>query len=122
MKKFIIGALAVSPVLAFAQNTPDLSNLAILLRSIGRLIDIALPIVVALGLLAFFFGLAKFIFNAGDEEARKQARGIMIWGIVALFVMVAVWGLVKFIGDAVGITPGGNSGNIPSVQGLPSGR
>ncbi len=122
MKKFIIGALAVSPMFALAQSAPELDNLQVLLRSIGKLIDIALPIVVALGLLAFFFGLAKFIFNAGDEEARKQARGIMIWGIVALFVMVAVWGLVKFVGDAVGITPGGNSGNIPSVQGLPKAR
>ncbi len=42
----------------------------------------------------------------------------MIWGIVALFVMVAVWGLVAFIGNALGITPGQNSGNIPTVTGL----
>lgn len=122
MKKFIIGALASSPLLALAQGSPDLGNLATLLRSIGRLVDLALPIVVAIALLAFFWGLAKFIFNAGDEEARKQARATMIWGVIILFVMVAVWGLVRFVGDAVGVTPGGNSGNIPTVEGLPRGR
>jgi hypothetical protein len=115
MKKFIVGALAVAPVLASAQQ---LGNIETLLRSIGRLIDIALPIVVALGLLAFFYGLAKFIFNADNDEARKSARAIMIWGIVALFVMVSVWGLVRFIGSAFGIQQGQSSGTVPSVEGL----
>jgi hypothetical protein len=38
----------------------------------------------------------------------------MIWGIVALFVMVSVWGLVRFIGNAFNIEQGG-SANVPTV-------
>jgi hypothetical protein len=112
MKKFIIAALAFAPVIASAQS---LGNLETLLRSIGRLIDIALPIVVAIALLAFFWGLVKFIF--AGEEGKKEGQHLMIWGLVALFVMVSVWGLVRFIGNAVGIGQG-DTITVPKVPGL----
>jgi hypothetical protein len=111
MKKFIIAALAFAPAIASAQN---LGNLETLLRSVGRLIDIALPIVVAIGLLAFFWGLVKFIF--AGAEAKEEGKTLMIWGLVALFVMVSVWGLVRFIGNAIGITDQGGSVTPPSVN------
>lgn len=112
MKKFIIVALAFAPTVAFAQ---ELGNLERLLRAIGRLVDIALPIVVALALLAFFYGLAKAIF--GGAEGVKEGKDLMIWGIVALFVMVSVWGLVRFVGNAFGVEQGG-SVDVPQVPGL----
>jgi len=110
MKKFVIAALAFAPAVAFAQS---LGGLETLLKSVGRLIDVALPIVVAIALLAFFWGLAKLIW--GGAEAVAEGKSLMIWGIVALFVMVSVWGLVRFIGDAVGISSGGSI-TPPSVN------
>ncbi|MDQ3089527.1 MAG: pilin [bacterium] len=95
-----------------------LGNIEDLLNAFGRLVDLALPIIVAVGLLAFFYGLAKFIFSAGDGEKQKEGRQIMIYGVIALFVMVSVWGLVNFIGDALDIDQGESSGTIPSVTGL----
>jgi len=115
MKKFILGLLAVSPVLASAQ---DLEGLTTLLDSIGRLVDLALPIVVGLALLGFFYGLAKFIFSASDPDKQKEGRSIMIWGVVALFVMVSVWGLVNFLGNSLDIDQGDASPDVPTVQGL----
>lgn len=113
MKKVILTALTFAPAIAMAQN---LNNLETLLRSVGRLINIALPIVVAIGLLAFFWGLVKFIF--AGEEAKKEGQHLMIWGLVALFVMVSVWGLVRFIGNALNINEQGGSAPVPTVQGL----
>jgi hypothetical protein len=110
MKKFIIAALAFTPSFAFAQS---LGNLETLLESVGRLVDMALPIVVALALLAFFYGLAKLIW--GGAEAVAEGKTLMIWGVVALFVMVSVWGLVRFVGDAFGIDQGEDLDNVPSV-------
>ncbi len=114
MKKFIITALAFAPTLVFAQGTPDLSNLQTLLRSIGRLVDIALPIVVAIALLVFFWGIVKLIW--GGPEAVAEGKSLMIWGLVALFVMVAVWGLVRFIGTALGVSPNSDRITPPSVN------
>lgn len=112
MKKFALAILLFAPTLAFAQQ---LGNVEELMRSIGRLVGIALPIVVALALLAFFWGLVKFIFAQGNEDAKADAKKIMLWGLVALFVMVAVWGLVRFIGTALGVNPEGTPQVVPTV-------
>ncbi len=114
MKKLIVAAIAFSPALAFAQ----LQNVNNLLLGFKGLINTALPIVVGLALLAFFWGLASFIFKANDETARENARHMMIWSIVALFVMVSVWGLVQFIANALNIQSGGGAPTIttPTVE------
>ncbi len=104
MKKLIIGALLFSPALAFAQSSGRFGNIRALLEALADIVNFLIPAVAALALLYFFYGLAKFILNRKDNpEGQDEAKGIMIWGIVALFVMVSVWGLVRFIGDALGI-------------------
>src|SRR3989344_3391565 len=107
IKKFIIGAVLLSPVLALAGTTaggPNLTNLQQLAEAIGRIVKTLLPIVVGIALLVFFWGLVSFIAAAGDETKRGKARGIMIWGVVALAVMLSVWGFVKFLQTSFGIT------------------
>ncbi len=111
MKKFIITALALAPAFVFAQ---DLANIDRLVTAVGRLVGLALPIVVAIALLVFFWGLVKFIFAQGDETAKTDAKRVMLWGLIALFVMVSVWGLVKFIGNAFDIDQGGTI-DLPTV-------
>jgi len=112
MKKFILAALVLLPALASAQQLGNINNL---LTSAGNLVETALPIVVALGLLVFFWGLVKLIWGGG--EAVEEGKNLMIWGVVALFVMVSVWGLTRFIGNAFGIESGG-AAPVPGVQGL----
>lgn len=114
MKKAVIIASALMPTLAFAQN---LSNLNTLLSSIGNLVELALPIVVGLALLGFFWGLVKFIFAAGSEVDKDKGKNLMIYSIIALFVMVSVWGLVRFIGNAFNIQQGGTV-DVPTVPQL----
>ncbi|NBD74153.1 hypothetical protein GVX82_03900 [Patescibacteria group bacterium] len=79
------------------------------------LLDILIGLVVTLALLFFFWGLAIFIFNAGDDDARKKGRAVMFWGIVALFVIVAVWGLVALLNQ---ILLGGAEVEDPGVPGI----
>ncbi len=119
MKKFLGAVTAFAlPMLAFAQSGPQLGNIETFIKSISRLINLLLPIVVAIALLYFFWGLAQFILNSGDDKAQAVGKNRMIWGIVTLFVMVSVWGLVGFVGSALGIQQGANSGNVPTVQGV----
>lgn len=113
MKKVILALLAFAPLFASAQ----LENVSDFVDAIGALVALALPIVVAIALLVFFWGLVKFIFAQGNEESKAEAKKIMLWGLIALFVMVSVWGLVEFIGSALGINQDQLT-DTPTVPGL----
>lgn len=84
------------------------------LETIGDLINLATPVVVALALLYFFWGLATYILNAADKEKKKDGREIMIWGIIALFVMVSVWGIINVVRDTFNLDD--NSIDVPIVD------
>jgi uncharacterized membrane protein YidH (DUF202 family) len=76
-----------------------------LINRVGQLVDSLIVIVIALALLAFFWGLAKFIFNvSGDQKSVEEGKRIMLWGIIALFVMISVWGIVRFIQTELNLT------------------
>ncbi|MCI0619847.1 pilin [Candidatus Wolfebacteria bacterium] len=111
-KVLILTGAALLPV---ATVHAQLGNIEDIVDGIGRIVSLLTPIVVGIALLAFFWGLAKFIFSAGDEEARKAGKQIMIYGIIALFIMISIWGIVRFIGDALDIDPERNPGAVPGV-------
>jgi hypothetical protein len=92
MKKILFLTLLV-PHLVSAQT-----NLGSLLYAIDGLIYILIPIVFTLAVVYFFWGLADFIRKAGGSEVEEGKRK-MIWGIIALFVMASIWGIVFFISD-----------------------
>lgn len=114
MKKLLYTALALAPNLAFAQQ---LEPVRTLLTSIRGLVTAAIPVVVGLALLAFFWGLMKFIFAQSDETAKADGKKIMVMGLIALFVMVSVWGLVGFIARSLGVE-NAQDGRVPTLQGL----
>ena len=100
MKKVILAAIALAPAFAFAQSAPNLTNIEQLVIAIGNIVELALPIVVGIALLVFFWGLVKFIFAQGSETVKADGKKIMIWGLIALFVMMSVWGIISFFQGA----------------------
>jgi predicted PurR-regulated permease PerM len=68
--------------------------------------DILIPLAFALCLFYFFWGVAQYLrTGAGSEEAAQEAKGVMVWGIVGIFVAFSIWGIIKFIQNEVGIQP-----------------
>ncbi|TAJ12910.1 hypothetical protein EPO56_03755 [Patescibacteria group bacterium] len=100
---FGITAFLLFPLVVFAATARTLQDV---LRNIGDVITVATPIVVTLGLLGFFWGLAMYIFSSGVEEKRKKGVSTMIWGIVALFVMFSVFGIINLFQNSLGVSTG----------------
>lgn len=115
MKRIIYAASAFAPALAFAQGTPNLTGLTAIVDFIGQTIKSLIPIAFGLAIVYFFYGLAKFIRGAGDPKAQEAGRGIMIYGVIAIAVMISVYGLVAWLQNALGITPTSTT-DIPTVQ------
>ena len=91
-------------------------NLLGLLGLIKTIVSQLLPILVALSLVVFIWGLISYVISA-DEEARKDGKQRMMWGIIALFVIVSIWGIVTYISDILGISKV-STVTPPSVGGL----
>jgi len=91
--KLLVLASLTFPAIALAQN------LIVVLDVIINLIRLLIPIVVSLALLYFFWGLAQFISKSGGEAGIEEGKRKMIWGIIALFVMLSVWGIISLISN-----------------------
>ena len=61
---------------------------------------------------SFFWGMALFVLHAGEEEKREEGKKKMLWGIIAITIMFAIWGIVKFlqVGIFGSIVPGAPPG------------
>lgn len=64
-----------------------------------------MPVVTGFALVVFFWGLAKFIFRlGGDENAVKEGKNLMVWGLIAFFVLLSLMGILAFIYRDFGFT------------------
>lgn len=60
-------------------------------------VNVLIPILVGLALLGFFWGIFRYGFAANSDDGRAEARRIMIWGLIGLFVMVSIWGILRIL-------------------------
>ncbi len=114
MKKILVrfgAALLLVPALAGAQSIGGLMGL---LDMANQLINRLIPFVITLALLVFLWGVLRYLF-ASDGEGRSEAKGYMIWGIIGLFVMVSVWGLVNILVRSLSL-----DNTAPPAPGLPN--
>ena len=87
--------MALMPVLTFANTLGDM------LIVVGDIISAAVPIAISLAVLFFIISLLMYILREGEEKAKAKTQ--MIWGIVILFAIVAMWGLVGVLSDTFGV-------------------
>jgi hypothetical protein len=71
-----------------------------------QLYGLAVPILTGLAFLLFFWGVAKFILSAGNQKELAVGRQYMIWGVIALFILITIWGIIQFMSNELGFTPG----------------
>ena len=94
MKKtaLIASALFALPFFAAAQSGGNLGNILNLVGSVGQIVQYIIPILVGVAIAFFFWGLIKYI----REPEKADGKKIMIAGILSLFIMVSLWGIIQF--------------------------
>ena len=102
MKRIAAIAFAsLMPVLAFAQAYSPNQGVAGLFNFVGVVLNRVVPLLISLAIVFFIWKVFQYTI-AGDEEAKKEAKTGMIWGIVGIFVMVSIWGLVAILQSTFG--------------------
>ena len=65
--------------------------------AVERVLTPLITVVVSLAMLYFLWGLTKYLTKTGDSTAQAEARGAMWYGLLTMFVMFSLWGLVQVL-------------------------
>lgn len=104
------------PLVSFAQAVPRTSGpggggtvlsscssggLYSFLCRIHELLSAILPVLIALGVVYFVYGVVTY-FIASDEEAKTSGKDRIIFGVIGLAVILSIWGLVRIVTNTFG--------------------
>ena len=114
MKKIITGAvLAFMPLFVFAQT-----SIFTWLGTLKNILDILIPILVTAALVYFIYGVVRYVISS-DSDDKEKARSVITRGVLGLFIIVSIWGLVGIIQTTTSTGGGGEVGGalLPTVGG-----
>jgi len=78
---------------------------------VGAINTYIVPFIFGLVFLAFLWGAARyFLLEGRSDESRAKGRQFVLWGLLGIFALIALWGIVNGLLSTL---------NLPSP--LPSG-
>jgi len=119
--------LSLAPVVALAAvagsagscgsgGVTQVTDIPSLLCKISQLLNSVIPVLIALGVVYFVWGVVTYVISS-DEEAKKTGRNRIIYGIIGLAVIIAMWGLVGILTKTFGLENSNNNViNLPTVN------
>ena len=124
MKKIIASLVFVLPAVVSAQALSpitNVNNLSTRFLGIGNTVTYLL---VALAVIYIVWNVVQYFIKA--ESDRAESGKAIVWGIVGLFIIVSIWGLVNILTNTFKTTPTDqaipnlgtdtNRGGIPANQ------
>ena len=112
---YVITSLCI-PLLAYAAIDPSAVSNSITITAIftrlTQVFNLIIPFLVLLATVIFLYGILKYITAGGDEKKLEEAKSVIVWGVLALAVMLTAWGFVKVLIDAIFGTE-----NLPPLPG-----
>lgn len=88
-----LGLPTLVPIVASAA----VSTFSDLVTNIVEVLNSFIYLAMALATIYFLYGIIKYMAQYGDEKARSESAKTISYGLIALFVMVAVWGIIALI-------------------------
>ncbi len=117
MKKIrsIIVFLILCPIPVFAFSLFS-TTLGATIKYIVSAIGLLVPVLFSLAFIVFFWGLSKFILHSDSHENIEKGKSYMLWGILALFILLTFRTITSFIASDLGFGP---ASAIPYLKGGP---
>ena len=93
----------------------NLSPLTNLIGAFGQLVGALVPVLVTLAMVVFFWGLVRYFWWGTSEPKIEEAKKLMKWGLITLFLMVSVWGIIALMQEALNIDENA-TGKAPQIE------
>ena len=82
------------PAFALAQEPTNFAGFVDILLDLLRAI---VPILFGLALVWILWAGSQMILHADNPQKLAEGRRTLMWGIIVLFIMVSMWGLVNVL-------------------------
>lgn len=60
-------------------------------------INILIPLLTLLALVLLLYSALRYVLKAQESKGKSGEREAIMWGIIALFVIVSVWGILRIM-------------------------
>jgi len=102
---FIVALPAVALAAGAVKTYSDLVNKLVSIMGIGSIV------LVTLGFAAYFYGMSANILQFSSESGVEKRKAFFFWGIIILFVMLSIPGILRLLGRTLFTNP-----SAPSQQ------
>ena len=92
--------LALSPLVAFAQDAKPVISV---LTHFLAFLNVMIKVFIVIAFLVFGWGVIKLMTAGEDQKKRSDAKGILTWGIIGIFVLASMGGIITLIKSYTGV-------------------
>ena len=111
----IIGLSSVSALVLTLPMIASAADLLSTLVLVNRFLNGVIGVIITIAIIVFFWGLVRYLTDVGEEKHKGLL--IMFYGLIAIFVMVSIWGIIHLLQNTFGIS-GQNQAIIPQGIGI----
>ena len=86
----LVATLLLLPEWASAQNVQNVFGLMQRIKSWSLSI---VPLAIGIIMIVILWHIGQFVLHAGDERERDEHKKFIIWAVVAVFAILAFWGI-----------------------------
>ena len=54
--------------------------------------------------LIFIWGIVLFVAGAAEDKKREEGKKAMMYSLIGMFIMIAVYGIIRFVLNTFGIS------------------
>ena len=105
MKKRLLKFVSVFSLTAFFPLVASAQVLGDIVVTIQDFLNSIVPVLIALGVVYFVWGVVQFVIG-DNEEAKTKGKDRIIFGLIGFAVIIGLWGLVNIVVNSLGFEAG----------------
>lgn len=94
MKKLIALTLSLAPLSTFAAQITDINGVTSTATNIG---NTATTLLISAAVIWIIISVVRYLIAGADTAARKEGGMRILFGVIGLFVILSIWGLVNIL-------------------------
>lgn len=100
--KIVIGFTYLLPLSSFAQGIDSGGYVQKSIETIKTWITTLISVLLILAVAWFIWNVVSYTMSS-DDKKRTGAKSQMLWGVIAITVIVSLWGIVSFLQTFFGV-------------------